>query len=466
MLISFTVTNFRSFHEEQTLSMVANTRIKGHETHLRPIPQQDEQVLPTAIFYGANGAGKSNLTRALMLMQSLVVHGTRAPKGVPRNCFILAPEARTEPTVLEIRILAGGHLLEYGFKMTDEVILEEWLVRLSGKREEVIFERSTDEGIVTVNMPTSKALDKLLGGPKMRAQAQVGALPNQLFVSTVAKSIPMTEQGPVFQALYGWFSRKLRIIFPEAYFAGLPNFFRQNTEFQSFATSFLSNASTGVQTLEISSHPLAVPKFLEEQLAQNPSEADNLVAAAFADKLSSPGVELMPDGSVMGHFLQTEIGAEDHRAKLPLAEHSDGTRRIANLLPALFISSLEPNVLVVDEIDRSLHPLLARKFIEYFLAGSAGHQSQLILTTHDTNLLDLELFRRDEIWFTEKNGAGASHLYSLAQFKVRTDLKVDSGYLHGRFGAIPFLGGLDRLFPQPPTVKAAPKKRAKAAASS
>jgi AAA15 family ATPase/GTPase len=120
---------------------------------------------------------------------------------------------------------------------------------------------------------------------------------------------------------------------------------------------------------------------------------------------------------------------------------------------------------VVDEIDRSLHPLLARKFIEYFLAGSAGHQSQLILTTHDTNLLDLELFRRDEIWFTEKNGAGASHLYSLAQFKVRTDLKVDSGYLHGRFGAIPFLGGLDRLFPQPPTGKAAPKKRAKAAAN-
>ncbi len=466
MLISFTVTNYRSFHEEQTLSMVANTRIKGHESHLRAIPDQTEKVLPATIFYGANGAGKSNLVRALTLMQSLVVNGNRATKGVHRDPFLLSPETASEPTVLEIRIVVGGHLLEYGFRMNNEVILEEWLVRLVGKREEVVFERTTDGETVTVEMVKNKGMEALYGGKKMQAQAQVGSLPHQLFVSTIGKSIPPAEQGEVFQALRRWFMLGLTIVSPGSCFTGLPNFFRLNPEVRKFVGEFLANSATGIITLETTSSAIKLPQALEESVQTDPENADNLVAGAFADKSNAPGIEVLPDGTFVGHYLETEVGPEGYRIKLPLAEHSDGTRRLTHLVPGLFITRLEPVVFVIDEIDRSLHPLLARKFIEYFLAGSAGHQSQLILTTHDTNLLDLELFRRDEIWFAEKNDAGASHLYSLAEFKVRTDLKIDSGYLHGRFGAIPFLGGLDRLFPQPPAEKAAPEKRAKAPANS
>jgi len=466
MLISFTVTNYRSFHEEQTLSMVANTRIKGHETHLRPLPQQDEQVLPTAIFYGANGAGKSNLVRALTLMQSFVVHGNRSTRGVHRDAFLLAPEARAKPTVLEIRILAGGHLLEYGFSMNDEAIVEEWLVRLAGKREEIVFARSTDGEAVTVNLSKSKGLAPLLGGGKIQAQAQLGALPNQLFVSSISKNIPPAEQGEIFQVLRRWFMLGLTIVSPGSCFAGLPNFFRRNPDARKFAGEFLANSSTGVRALETASTAIKLSKDLEDLMQADPGRADAMIAEWCEDKLDAPGVEILPDGSMIGHYLETEVGPPGYKVKLPLAEHSDGTRRLTHLLPALFISKLEPVVYVIDEIDRSLHPLLARKYMEYFLAGSATHQSQLILTTHDTNLLDLDLLRRDEIWFAEKNNAGATHLYSLAEFKVRSDLKVDSGYLHGRFGAIPFLGGLDRLFPLLPVAKAAPEKRAKAPANS
>ncbi|MDB6134639.1 MAG: abortive phage resistance protein-like protein [Verrucomicrobiales bacterium] len=466
MLISFTVTNYRSFHGEQTLSMIANSRIKDHESHLLPLPDQGEHVLPTAIFYGANGAGKSNLVRALTLMQSLVLHGTRSGKGVPHDPFVLSQKARSEPTVLEIRILTGGHLLEYGFKMDNEVILEEWLIRIQGKREQIIFERVTDGSSVTVKLSGSRLMARFLGGDKLKAQAQVGALPNQLFVSTLAGSLPPVEQGEIFGLLRKWFIETLRIISPDPFFYGLPNFLRINNNVREFTEEFLVNASTGVKTLSIASRPVLFSKVFGERLQADPANADVLMAKAAKNKDNCPGVEVMPDGTFMGHYLETEVGSGGFKTSLPFSEHSDGTRRLTHLLPALFLSRSEPMVIVIDEIDRSLHPLLARRFIEYFIAENTGHQSQMILTTHDTNLLDLDLFRRDEIWFVEKNEDGASHLYSLAEFKVRTDLKVDSGYLNGRFGAIPFLGGLDKLFPEPAIEKPAPKKRPKAAAAS
>ena len=130
---------------------------------------------------------------------------------------------------------------------------------------------------------------------------------------------------------------------------------------------------------------------------------------------------------------------------LPLHEESDGSRQLLNLLPALYKLKMAGGVFVIDEIERSMHPILARKFIEYFLKAARGSNSQIIFTTHESTLLDLDILRRDGIWFAEKNEAGATQLYSLADFKVRNDLRIDKGYLQGRFGAIPFLGGIDHL---------------------
>ena len=140
--------------------------------------------------------------------------------------------------------------------------------------------------------------------------------------------------------------------------------------------------------------------------------------------------------------------ADGSPVPLPFQEESDGTQRLTHLLPALFQLQNQQRVYVIDEIDRSLHPLLSRKFIEFFLHACKGHGSQILVTTHESNLMDLDLLRRDELWFTEKDAQGASSIYSLSDYKVRTDLKIDKGYLHGRFGAIPFLGNLDRLLNQ------------------
>jgi len=129
---------------------------------------------------------------------------------------------------------------------------------------------------------------------------------------------------------------------------------------------------------------------------------------------------------------------------LELSQESDGTQRLLQLIPALHHLRTSSAVYFIDEIDRSLHPMLVRAFLESFLK-SGGGQGQIIVTTHESSLLDQDLLRRDEIWFAEKDYSGATKLYSLIDFKVRNDLEIRKHYLQGRFGAVPFLGSIDRL---------------------
>jgi uncharacterized protein len=117
-------------------------------------------------------------------------------------------------------------------------------------------------------------------------------------------------------------------------------------------------------------------------------------------------------------------------------------------MPALHPTAFTGTVHVIDEIDRSLHPILVKEFLEFFLKSSPGEYRQVIVTTHESNLLDQDLLRRDEIWFAEKDSTGATRLYSLLDFKVRNDLEIRKHYLQGRFGAIPFLGNIESLLPK------------------
>ena len=130
---------------------------------------------------------------------------------------------------------------------------------------------------------------------------------------------------------------------------------------------------------------------------------------------------------------------------LDFSEESDGTQRLLHLLLALYQLSTQGGTLVIDEVERSMHPLLTRQFVEFFFRSFSGDHLQLIVTTHESNLLNQQLLRRDEIWFAEKNDKGATSLYSLADFRPRKDLKLDKNYLQGRFGAVPHLAEMDRI---------------------
>lgn len=450
MLLSFSITNFRSFHGEQTLSLMASNRYDHHQQHLVTIPEDDNRALPVAVLYGANGAGKSNVVKALGLLQGLVLRGVEPKQPIGRRPFLLDEASATQPTELTVQIIEDARVYAYGCRFTDKVVTAEWLSLLRNGQELIVYERVTRED-ESVEIEVGDVLkdDSWGDHSKVVALAKVGVLPNQLFLHSIRKGVQEGEQGPVIKSVLRWFGERLTIIGPDAAFADLARLVAADDKFTEFASDFLREVSTGVEQLKVET-----AEFDESVLGTLAAPLKGLI-----DGLPVGGTTTFagPDGSqlivekragtkVRLRTLQAEhVAKAGRRVALPFGEESDGTQRVTHLLPALHAIQSRPRVFVIDEIDRSLHPLLAKAFVRFFLKACEGRQSQIVLTTHEVGLMDLEVLRRDELWFVQKDPDGASELYSLAEYKVRTDLKVDKGYLQGRFGAVPLVGTVDDL---------------------
>lgn len=451
MLVSFSVSNYRSFSSEETFSLVASKRLDGsHDEHATPIPNSKVKVLRTAVLYGANGAGKSNLFKALRYVRSAVLLPRKKNSGTGRETFRFGV-GMDQPSSFDLQFITGDKLYRFGFKVDDQRITEEWLVRVVGGKEKPLYERITDEnGNVTIEANGLKA-----AGDKLKALATVGGPQNQLFLATINANLDTPDFGKELGSVLEWF-KNLILIAPGEPFTPLGHTLVKDSGFLEFAGDFLKSSSTGVDHLkaikeEISEEQLRslLPKDLISRVLEDIREDEEGLAVV---RLSD-GNELLVERTDENHFFRITIQAahENQTGKvvqLELKMESDGTRRLLNLLPALHHLRTSKAVYFIDEIDRSLHPELVWKFLEFFLKSCAGGQRQILVTTHESNLLDLDLLRRDEIWFAEKDQSGSSHLYSLTDFNVRKDLEIRKHYLQGRFGAVPFLGNIDRLLTQ------------------
>jgi len=450
MLLSFSIENFRSFKDEQTLSLIASKRL-GTSSRSREcikVPGTDESALRLAAVYGANGAGKTNLVRALILVQRLVLRGTPLGRRISYEPFLLDQETQSRPSCFELQILEQGRVFRYGFCSDGDRIHEEWLSFYEGKKERSVFSRTSSlKGAVQVELgppPIGESTP-----PRLKSLAEVGARPNQLFLTEVVNLDDAEAQGSLCRQVINWFDSTLAIIEAGSSYMMLAETIATDEAFADFAGQFLDEANTGIASLKVQTKEVARSK-----ASQVPSDAwekilEDLAEGEVATLRGADGEELFVDGSNKDAIKIRQITALHETGQgitpLPLHEESDGSQRLLNLLPALFNLKSEGRVFVIDELERSMHPILARKFIEFFLKGARNSSSQAIFTTHESTLLDLGILRRDGIWFTEKNESGATHIYSLAEFNVRNDLRIDKGYLQGRFGAIPFLGGIDHL---------------------
>jgi len=448
MIISFSVSNFRSFLDEETLSLVASNRLSDHADHAVPIPGTEEKVLRTAVIYGANGAGKSNIFKALRFLRTAALEPREKNTGTGREVFRFggSPE---DPSCFDLQFTTGGKVYQFGLKVDDHRITEEWLIQVEGGHEKTIYERATDEqGKVTIESSGLKN-----AGVRLKALVTVGGPQNQSFLATVATTLEASDYGEELEQVIQWFDDDLVLIEPDATFDSLRQWLAENKDFNKFAGDFLRSSSTGVNHLEVIKTEITeselgnlVPEKLAKELLKR-GLPDHQVAIG----IHLGGIELLLEKDEKNdkerlYRVAIEAAHEDASGKivpLNLSEESDGTRRLLNLSPALYHGTQIHGVHFIDEIDRSLHPILVREFLEFFLKSCS--EQQLIVTTHESNLLDLDLLRRDEIWFAEKDEKGATHLYSLSDFKVRKDLEIRKHYLQGRFGAVPFLGALDRL---------------------
>jgi uncharacterized protein len=444
MLVSLSIANFRSFAAEETFSLVASKRLSGtHDDHLIPIPDSDESVLRCAVLYGANGAGKSNLLKALRYVEMFVLRARgKKNSGTGREPFRFAEENK-DPSTFDLQFIAADTLYHFGFSVDDEHVTEEWLTYTAGGRERTLYERTTDaNGKVAIEAPGLKS-----AGQKLEAMVTVGGPPHQSFLATVRATLDRDELGEHIGNVIAWFEG-IALIGPEQTFTGMGEMLSDNPEFLAFAGKFLKSSSTGVDHLRV------------DKVAVSEDELRSLLPR----ELYSHIVDDAPEGGVRlqlreGNELWIEPKGESHRltvqaahqcnngtvVPLDMADESDGTQRLLNLLPALYFAQNTSGVYFIDEIDRSMHPVLVRKLFEFFLKSCTSEKRQIIVTTHESNLLDLDLLRRDEIWFVEKDQSAGTHMYSLTDFKVRKDLQIRKGYLEGRFGGIPFLGDLDAL---------------------
>ena len=449
MIVSFSVSNFLSFSSEETFSLVASGRLAAtHGDHAVPIPDSKEKVLRTAVLYGANGAGKSNLFKAVRYVRTVALNPRNKGTGTGRLPFRFG-DGEGAPSTFDLQFIAGDKLYRFGFKVDDQRILEEWLVQVVGGRERPLYERVTDsDRKVTIESEGLKT-----AGDKVLALATVGGPQNQSFLATIQATLEASDVGEELRAILAWFKGGLVLLGPDEKLGPLGYSLTMDSDLTKFASAFLKSSSTGVDHLDIAEEEIS-----EDELRRLLPEG--IVSAVFANIAASPnGTAVLEMGD--NHELVLERKGENHYNRitiqaahvhnpnrvdrLNLNEESDGTRRLLNLIPALHHLRTESGVFFIDEIDRSLHPILVREFLDFFLKSCAGGKRQIIVTTHESNLLDLDLLRRDEIWFAEKDAAGATRLYSVVDFKVRKDLEIRKHYLQGRFGAVPFLGNLDLL---------------------
>jgi AAA15 family ATPase/GTPase len=439
VLINFTVDYFRSFGVEQTLNMVA-TQLKDHLGHCVEIPGTEKSVLQTGVIYGANASGKSNLVKAMLFAQQMIL-GRMTLKGLAQNRFRFVKEPK--PTSFEFRFLADSQVFVYGFTTTQEAIVEEWLdaTSESGRENNVFTRRKQDIDIGRLRSlgENGATLRRALGALK-----ELGVRDDQLLLNKILE-LPDQRRGELLSRVVWWLAECLTVIPAGSQYAPVMDMIDADEDFHRFCGAFLRNVGTGIDNLSIEKARIdtdKVPRPLLDHL-QSP-ESGNVAVL-----IGGPGVTLELDADDPTKLVRKNLTAR-HRVSseaysISFREESDGTQRCLDLLPALYHMTQRCKVFVVDEIDRSLHPLLCHALLKLFLDACPGKSQQMIVTTHETHLLDLDLLRRDEVWFMEKDRQQQSHLSSLGDWNARKDLRIEKGYLQGRFGGIPFIGDPKKL---------------------
>lgn len=406
MLIEFSIENFRSFKEKVTFSMLA-TKDDSLDGNLLKKALNEDSLLKSAVIYGANASGKTNVILALYLLKTLVLNSHNYQKGqrIHFTPFKLDQKYLSKPTVMSIVFIKNDVKYSYSVSFDIETVIEEALYHYPNNKKAVIFERNnTAEYKFTADEKEQKIISER-------------TLPNTLYLSKATQ-----ENYKKTAAAFDWFKDNLQIIGPTDH-PGLINItvdlLKKDTELKNYIMKALLEADVGIDDISAISK-----KISSDQLKNFPPE---LIKLILGDKIEIDTYQIQTlHKGVLFDFM---------------SEESDGTRRIFSLIGPWVDALKNGKILVVDEIDTKLHHLLNLFLIKLFHDQTQNKSNaQLIFTTHNTNLLDQDIFRRDQIWFTEKNAeTGSTDLYSLTEYSPRKDKDIEKGYLAGKYGALPFI---------------------------
>lgn len=434
MLINFSVENWMSFKEKAFFSMVAS-RERQHGERLSQIKKYKMRVLPTAVIYGGNASGKTNFFKALSFARRFIVVGSRPGSMILTEPYKLDSKFASQPSKFHFEILVKEetgeeNIYEFSFSVTRKIVLEEKLVLISSSSEKILYHRADGQP----NFHSDFEKDSFL------QFAFQGTRDNQLFLTN-----SISQKVKTFSAVFEWFNSQLTLIGPDARFGNVELFFEENSPLYGEMNEILPKLDTGIEKLggeEVSFEKINIPEKYKDDLREEIKDGDTVSVAA-GIKGERFVISKRDDGELICKKLITyHKNASGDNIKFELKEESDGTERIIDLLPAFLSISEEASdiVCIVDELDRSLHTLLTRSLLESYLdTRNLNSRSQLLFTTHDALLMDQDIFRRDEMWVTERTASG-SNLLSFNDYKdVRYDKDIRKSYLQGRLGGVPRL---------------------------
>lgn len=402
MILEFSVKNFLSFKDRVVFSMIANSN-KGLDDNY--VILNEKKVLKTSAIYGANASGKSNLFKVLALVVSMLKYSNKYDinADLPIIPFKLDSKSYASPSEFEIKLIINNIRYVYGFIADRNKIYDEYLYYYPNGRETKIFDRTN------VNEYSYSKKDE-----KILKEIEIKNSPNKFFLSTATNwNFEKTK------VVYDFLTNGIGICsnLEELKILAFESYEKNSDNLKEFALDFLKKTDFNIDNYVISKVDIpqelliGMPEFLLKSMPEK--------AKAYQVLFKHKGSDIV----------------------LSIDEESLGTQVAFAFIPFMADTLRNKKVLVIDELDRSLHPFLVQYIVEMFNNPEINKNgAQLIFNTHDTNLLNLNILRRDQIWFIEKNNEnGVSDLYSLSDFSIRKEENVEKGYMLGRYGAVPFI---------------------------
>ena len=448
MFIQFSVENYLSFKGESIFSMVGNPTTKEHEGKNEQFnifidPSGKHKILKTSAVYGANGSGKSNLISAIDFFKKFILDSfeKKAGDSIDILHFLLSSETENKPSTFEIVFYIDRLRYRYGFEVDKKEVFSEWLFSLKGEKnakETKLFTREFQNIIIN-----NKSFKEGKG-------LEIKTRPNALFLTTVSQF-----NGIKSTKIINYFRNNFRVVSgleDQKYTELTIDKFKDNPDFKRQLVEFFKSIKIGFDDIELIENDE-----LLEKLINIPNDIPSELKEVVNDLKRIRGKvknleEKLKRKSIAINFLHKkfdEVGNIIELATLDFGLQSKGTQKLFNIFGLIFDTIENGKVLIIDELDSQLHTLLTIELIKFFHTKK-NMKGQLIFASHDTNLLKKEVFRRDQVWFAEKNDYGSSEIYSLIEYKinratVRNDASFERDYLIGKYGAIPFLGDLEKF---------------------
>lgn len=424
MLIEFTVGNYLSIKDRQTLRLDASS-ISEYKDQL--INAGRYQLLRSAVIYGANASGKSNVLKAMATMGYIVITSAErsSTAEIEVEPFLLNTETEKAPSYFEIVFVLNGNRYRYGFEADRKVIQAEWLYAAKKEQEKPLFLREKDGIEVFASFKEGKGLEE-----KTRNNALFLAVCDQF-------------NGQIAEQIFEWFNKLLPV-------SGIGHDRFRSALLRLIEAPPIQERLMNVVTqlnLGFSDVHLQKEKIDDAALLAMPTETRRIYLDLLQGQRTVDIMTVHKKYDSNNRFVDNVIFDLQTR-------ESSGTNKFFDLLAPIYLAILDRGILVIDELDAKLHPLMTQAIIRTFNDPELNpNNAQLIFATHDTNLLTYGGFRRDQIYFTEKDQYGATCMYSLVEYqeengdKVRKDRSFEKDYIQGRYGAIPFIGDLSKLVP-------------------